>query len=353
MNKKKVGIVLVNYKDYASIYLSACRDSLRFQDYGCDNFQVYIVDNASSPSSLKTIARIYPEAVIIPRIDGNYCAANNAGFEKAIFMGCEYLVTVNMDTEMDKSWLSQLVLALDLNPDAGIAQSKILLFEKNKEELRINTLGNLLHFLGFGSTSHYREKDRLISAYPEITGYASGCSFITRKQVFNEIGGWNEEYYMYHDDMEFSLKARLAGYKIILAPLSVIFHKYEFSRSVNMLYFMERNRYLLIYSFYPWHLIILLIPALVFMSLGMMSFAIFKGWFKTWLNVNLYFLKPSTWWKIFKFRGRIKKLKKGSILEICKQMKGKLEFLEIDNFVLKKIANPILNCYFQFVKKII
>ncbi|HZJ41616.1 MAG TPA: glycosyltransferase family 2 protein [Patescibacteria group bacterium] len=353
MNKKKVGVVLVNYKDYASTYLIACRDSLLLQNYGCDNFQVYIVDNASSPSSLKIIKEIYPEAVIIPRVDGNYCKANNVGFKKAISDGCGYLVTVNMDTEMDKGWLSQLVLALDSNEEAGVAQSKILLFEKNKDDLRINTLGNNIHFLGFGSTSCYKEKDRHISAYPEIKGYASGCSFITRKKVFNEVGGWNEDYYMYHDDIEFSLKTRLAGYKVILAPNSVIFHKYEFSRSTRMLYFMERNRYLLIYSFYPCYLIILLIPAILFMNLGMMFFAAVKGWFKIWLKVNLYFLKPNTWWKVFKFRRKIKKLKKGSIIEISKQMKGKLEFLEIDNFILRKIANPLLNCYFQFIKKII
>src|SRR5680860_858568 len=138
MNKKKVGVVLVNYKDYASTYLSACRDSLRLQDYGNDNFQIYIVDNASSSSSLKAIREIYPEALIIPRTDGNYCAANNAGFKRAISDGCEYVVTANMDTEMDEAWLSQLVIALASNPGAGIAQSKVLLYENREKEPRIN-----------------------------------------------------------------------------------------------------------------------------------------------------------------------------------------------------------------------
>ena len=79
---KKVGIVLVNYKEYANKYLSACRDSLRIQTYS--NFIVYIVDNASSAESLSYLKNLYPEAVILPREDGNYCAANNLGMKQAI-----------------------------------------------------------------------------------------------------------------------------------------------------------------------------------------------------------------------------------------------------------------------------
>jgi GT2 family glycosyltransferase len=362
--KNKIGIILINYKDYANKYLLACRDSLRVQDYGIENFQVYIIDNSSTKESSRLLKDLYPEAIIISRSDGNYCAANNIGFKQAIIDGCDYLVTLNMDTEVKPDWLRELSFALDSDLSVGIAQSKILLFphkdqnqqdreEKGKKELEINTLGNILHFLGFGTTSFYRQSDKNISGYPEITGYASGCCFITKKQVFEKIEGWNEEYYMYHDDIEFSLKTRLVGYKIILAPKSVVFHKYEFFRSLRGLYFMERNRYLLIFSFYPHFLIIFLLPLFLLLELSLMLFSVFKGWFGIWFRARLYFLKFSSWRKIFKFRQKIKKIQKVSFLRIADQMAGKLEFLEIDNFVLHYIANPLLNFYWQIIKRII
>lgn len=356
IHNKKVGLILVNYKDYAKQYLTACRNSLRFQDYPHENFVVYIVDNATSQDSRNFIKDLYPEAKLLLRSDGNYAAANNLGCQAALKDGCDYMVVVNMDTEMEKNWLTELVLALDNNPEVGVAQAKILLYSKEKdgkENLKINTLGNKLHFLGFGYTTAYGQEDRDIKDYPLITGYASGCCFIFRKEVFLDISGWNEEYYMYHDDIEFSLRARLAGYKIILAPRAVIFHKYEFSRSIKMLYYMERNRALLILSFYPKKLLLFLAPAFIIMSLGLLILSIIKGWFVTWIQSMFYFLYPSTWWKIYKFRKNIKNNSRLSFRLIADNLEGRLDFVEIDNIIWRYFANPLFNLYWLVVKKII
>jgi len=353
---KTIGIVLVNYKKYAEEYLISCRDSLRSQSYPSDKFKVYIVDNASSESSRQYLSTIYPEAKILVRTDGNYCAANNLGCYEAIKDGCDYLVALNMDTEMQSDWLETLVLALDKDPKVGIAQSKILLYPKNETEknnLKINTLGNRLHFLGFGFTSAYQLSDREINGYPEINGYASGCCLIIRREVFLQIDGWNENYYMYHDDIELSLKVRLAGYKIVLAPQSVVFHKYEFKRSIRMLYYMERNRYLLMLSFYPLRVLIFLIPGIIIMSLGMLFFSLFKGWFLTWLRVLVFFFLPSTWKQIRKNRADIKNLSRLSFKVITKKMESKIDFLEISNPLLKYLGNPLLGVYWFIVRRLI
>lgn len=349
---KKVGIILVNYKDYANKYLITCRDSLRTQTYV--NFQIYLVDNASSFESVEYLTGVYPEATILTRLDGNYCAANNLGMTTAIKNGCDYLVAANMDTEFDSNWLKELVAALDINQDAGVAQSLILLDPKNEAEHRdplINTAGNLIHFLFFGFTSCYRQKksELKIENYSEIS-YASGCSFIVRPEVYTEIGGYNEDYYMYHDDLDISLKARLAGYKIIIATKSEVFHKYEFERSVRMLYYMERNRILSYFSFYSISYLILLAPLFIIMSLGMGLFAIKSGWFKTKLEVDLYFLKISTWRLIKKNRLQLKEITKKSPSVLRRTFVGMIEFQEIDNKVLKYLVNPVFNFCWQLIK---
>lgn len=353
MEKAKVGIILVNYKDYASRFLFDFKKSLATQDYGSNNFQVYIIDNAASSESLRLLNKIYKEAEIIPRADGNYCAANNLGFRRAILDGCKYVVTVNMDTEVTPNWLTELVRALEKNPKAGIVQSKVLLYNNDSQDARINTLGNNLHFLGFGTTSYYQEKDREIEGYPEIKGYASGCCFIARREVFSDISGWNEDYFMYHDDIEFSLKAKLKNYKIILAPKSVIYHKYEFARSVKMLYFMERNRHLLIFHFFPIRLLLFVLPALIIMNFGMLFYSFIGRWFTTWLKVNLYFLHPKHIWQIFVFRRKIKRLGSISSYDFANTLIARLEFLEIDNLLLRRIGNPLLVLYWRLVKKLI
>lgn len=352
---KKVGIVIVNYKKYANKFLAECRDSLRLQNYPKDLYQVYIVDNASSEDSLEYLKKHYSEAIIIPRMDGNYSAANNAGIKKAIEDGCEYFVIANMDTRMTRDWLRELVIGIERDKEIGIVQSKMLLYPKNKEEWKkpkMNSIGNIINFLGFGFTNGYNESDEKIAGYPEI-GYASGCSFITRKDVLDNIGFYDEEYYMYHDDIEMSTRVKLAGYKIVLAPKSVIYHKYEFSRSVQMIYFMERNRFLFIFQYYKIPTILIILPPLIVMQLGMILYFIKGKIFKSSIKVLVYFLKPNTWSKIIQKRKEIGKIRKVKDKEIIKNYEGRILFQEIANPVLNYIVNPLLNIYWKIVKKLV
>jgi hypothetical protein len=351
---EKAGVILVNYKDYVNKFLAECRDSLRKQSY--PDFNVYIVDNAGSEASGEYIKNNYPEAIIIPREDGNYAAANNAGMKKAKEDGCHYFVIANMDTRFAPKWLEELVKAMDNLEDAGFVQSKMLLYPQTEEEWHhpdINSLGNIMNYLGFGFTGAYREKDREVEGYPEIAGYASGCSFITTGTVIDRIGYYDEEYWMYHDDVEMGWRVKLAGYKIYLAPKSVVYHKYEFGRSVRMLYYMERNRYLAILHYYTCPTILLLLPAIVAMDLGMIFYSIPGGWAKTKFKANLYFLKPSTWKKIVRKRKKVKNLRTVKEKDIIKHFEGRVLFQEIENPVLKYIANPLFNIYWKIIKKLV
>jgi len=350
---RKIGIILINYQDYAARFLTACRDSLRAQDYPADLIKIYIIDNASTTESYNYLQANYPEATILTRTDGNYTAANNLGLQTAIKDGCEYLVSVNMDTEAKTDWLKELVQALDNNPAAAIAQSKILLYPKNetdKIQPRINSLGNIIHFLGFGFTDGYLKPDREISGCPEIKGYASGCSLIIRASVFQEIGGYNEEYYMYHDDLELSLKVKLAGYKIILAPRSVIYHKYEFKRSKQMIYYMERNRYLTLLTFYPGYFFFLIALPGTIMDIGMFFYSLINGWFKEEMKIYAYLFKLKNYEAIRRERERIKKFRKISFGKLAQDFSGKIEFQEIANPLLRYLVNPLFNLYWRLIK---
>ncbi len=344
-------MVLVNYRDYAKRFLAECRDSLRSQTYR--DFKVYIVDNASSQESFDYLKDAYPEAFVIARGDGNYSAANNAGAKAAIADGAEVLVIANMDTAFDERWLSELVAALESGASIGIAQSKILVYPEKGQKAKINSLGNELNFLGFGFTSAYLEDDRAIEGLPEIRGYASGCSLAVKKEVFEAIGGYNEGYFMYHDDVEVGWKARLLGFRIVLAPKSVCYHKFEFSRSVKKIYYMERNRFLFILSFYELTTVLAIMPALLIMEAGQLAFALLRGWLPEKLRSYFYFLRPSSWRGLLAERKRLQSSRKISDRDLVDRLRGGIYFQEIGNPILDKVANPFFSAYWSFAKKLI
>jgi len=158
---------------------------------------------------------------------------------------------------------------------------------------------------------------------------------------------------MYHDDLEISLKVLLAGYKIILAPQSVIYHKYQFSRSIKMVYYMERNRYLTLAIFYPFRLLWLIaLPGLI-IDIGLFFFSIIKGWFKEEFKIYSYFCRQVNYNKIIKERQKIKTWQVVPFATIAKEFSGKIEFQEIANPLLKYLVNPVFNFYWRFIKKFI
>src|SRR3989339_749958 len=309
-----VGIIIINYKDYANRFLADCRDSLRTQSFQEEKVRFYIVDNASSKESRNSLKDNFQEAVILPRSDGNYAAANKLGVETALGDGCNYIVIANMDTVFDKNWLRELILAVDSDDRIGVVQSKMLLYPKIKKKKK-NT--------------------------------------IIKKEVLERIGNYDEEYYMYHDDIEMSWRVKLAGYKIVLAPKSIMYHKYEFSRSVRMLYYMERNRNLIMFHYYRLPTLLLILPMMMVMEAGMILYSIPGKWFLTKMKAIGYFLRPVTWMKITRKRRKINALRRVTDREIIKNFASRIIFQEIENPVLKYIANPIMDLYWQMVKYII
>ncbi|NCT54814.1 glycosyltransferase family 2 protein [Candidatus Falkowbacteria bacterium] len=353
---KKIAVVLINYHDYAERFLRACRDSLRAQSYDQDSFEVYIIDNDSSEGTFNYLKNEYPEAKILKRSDGNYSAANNLGFQEGIKNGADYLVALNMDTEVEPDFLLELAKALENNSEAGLVQAKILLYpntEAEKLNPKINSVGNIIHYLGFGFTNGYGQPNFEIKDYPEIKGYASGCAFIIRKEVLEKVGGLNEEFYMYHDDIELSLKVSLLGYKIVLAPKAIVFHKYEFSRSVKMIYYIERNRYLTLFIFASKKYLALIFIPLLFMNIAMFFFALLSCRFKELLKIYGYFLRAENIDNIIKNRQEVKAFSKLKFSDIAQNFQAKIDFQEISNPILKYVINPLMSVYWFLIKRFI
>ncbi len=349
----KIGIILINYKTYAKRFLEDCRDSMRKLDYPRDKYTVYIVDNATSPETQAYLKEVYPEAVVLPNQENSgWGGGNNVGIEQAFKDGCEDIVLSNMDVIVHPNWLKELVAAAYSDQKIGIVQSKLLLWPV-KDVQRLNSVGNQLHFLGFGFAGKNGEvADSYSNDQIVDIPYASGASMYVKREVFKKVGLCNADFFMYHDDIELCLKAKLAGYRVVLAPKSVMWHKYEFGRSIMQVYYMERNRLLTMLQFYKLPTLLLVAPMFFVMELGLLGASIAGRYAKPKLRGWGYFLKPSSWKKLLAERRKIQALRTISDHALMSKWTGKVLHQEVMNPALKYLANPLMEVYWTVAKRL-
>jgi GT2 family glycosyltransferase len=235
--------------------LERCLPAIMRQDY--DNCEILLIDNASTDGSCEYVARAFPEVRIV-RNDANlgYAGANNIGFQLA---RGEYLAVLNPDTEVRAGWLRELVLALDAHPEAGLATPKILMMD---EPSLVNTCGNNITITGL---TFCRGLDEPAESFErlEAVSAVSGAAFVIRRSVLEAIGGFDEDFFMYFEETDLSLRAALAGFACLYVPTSVILHKYDFRFSAQKCYYQERNRYFSLLKTLRWPTLLALLPALL------------------------------------------------------------------------------------------
>lgn len=240
------------------------------------DFEVVVLDNASTDGTADAIAAVMPQAKLI-RSDRNlgFCAGNNLAARNAN-PAAEFLVLLNQDTVVRPDWLEQLVRAMDDEPRMGVAQSKVLL---HRDPSIINSVGCGFNYLFFGWADRNGEKDD-VSGPPFEVPYCQGASLIIRKALWDELGGFDEPFFMYHDDLELSLKVRLAGYRAVCVPASVVLHKYNETSPPHKLYLFERNRHLMMWKFYsPWTRFVLF-PVNLLVDVGIFMLAVPQRWWR-------------------------------------------------------------------------
>ncbi|OGY42592.1 MAG: hypothetical protein A2Y82_01765 [Candidatus Buchananbacteria bacterium RBG_13_36_9] len=344
----KIAIIIVNYN--GKEYLPDCLKSLA--DLACpkENLKIFLIDNASSDDSVDYVKNNFPEIeIIINKENLGFAAGNNIGLQKAIAGQFDYIFLLNQDTICQPDFLNKLMAVMEKDEQIAAVQPRLMLYpEINK----VNSLGNAIHYLGFGfSSGGYQQFAGELE--PKEIAYASGAAVLMRRQVLEKIGLFDPEFFMYHEDLDLGWRVRMAGYKILVVPSAVVYHKYHFSKSIKKYYFMERNRFICLLENYKLATLLLILPALIAMELGLLLFSFKSGFWREKLRVYGYFLGLKNWQRIFRERRARKEKRVRSDSEIVKLFTGKIEFQEIDNWLLKKIANPLFNAYWQLVKSVI
>lgn len=238
---KKVGIILLNYN--GSNDTLECIESLSNIDY--KNYEIIVVDNASSIEDIAKLEKVDSQIKLIKSKENlGFAGGNNLGIKYACEAGCDYVLLLNNDTIVEADFLNILVSEIENNDQVGMVGPKIMYFDKKKY---IWAAGGKIDFNKF-SAFNLGEKEIDNGQYDELkqVDFISGCAMLIKKEVLDKVGGLPEEYFMYYEDVDYSLMVKKLGYKIIYTPTSKIYHKVSIStggeESPNRIYFSNRAR---------------------------------------------------------------------------------------------------------------
>lgn len=342
----KVAVIISpNYKDYAKRYLADCLASLRSQTF--KEFDLFLVDNETSLDSCLFLQMAAPEATVIPlETNEGFAGGNNAALKIVLEKKYDYAFLINMDAIAETNCLEELIKVAENYPQAAAIQVRLMLWP---EKDLINSLGNETHFLGFGFGKGYRqtfnEQDNVIK---EIS-YASGAGVLYRVSALKTVGLFDEKLWMYNEDQDICLRFWIAGLKTIIAPTAIVYHKYEFSRSISKHYWMDRNRIIVMLKHYRLLTLILLAPAFFVIEVGLAFFSITSGWFKEKMKVWQYFLTWSSWKYIIRARKNVQATRKISDRTLTRLFSADILHQEFDDKRLK-FANPIFKFYWWLAR---
>lgn len=358
----KVAIVYLSY--HPEPYIEKVTAALEKMTYPKDRVELVVIDN---PHPEFGSAKEFLAEKITP-LSGNYlphvtlianeknlgfAGGNNVGIRWAIENSFDYIFLLNNDAYPAPGFLEPLVEAMETDKKIGTAQSLLML---DSNPTLINSAGNVMHYLGFGYCWGYKKTPAELNLplVKEI-GYASGACLMLRADLLRQYGGLDEDFFLYHEDLEYSYRLKSLGYKIVLARDSVVYHQYEFSRSVSKYFWMERNRYAVILMFYKWQTLFLLWPTKLIIEIGLILTSIKGGWFAERLAVYRYWANPASWSLWLKKRRIIQSRRTVSDEVLLKDVVGEILFQDdsVRSPLLVYIGNPLMKLYWIIVKNLI
>lgn len=335
----KVAVVVVTYN--AMPYLDGCLGPLRDMAHPGLDVEVVVVDNASTDGTAGAVRRDHGWTTLVETGENlGFAGGNNVGIRRAMDGGAEFVFLLNQDTVPTEGFIAEAVKVARADERIAAVQSLLLLWP---EKDLINSAGNAIHFLGFGYCTDYRVPVGRWrhSGVPEIA-YASGAAVLLRASALERAGLFDEELFLYHEDLDLGWRLRLAGFSNVLAPHSVVHHKYEFSRSIGKYYYMERNRWIvLLKNCRLWTLIVLL-PGLLAAEAGLALSAARGGWWPKKLAASLYFLRPRAWAHIFAERDRVARIREVGDREIVRLFTPAIRDQETPSPFVRFAANPLM-----------
>ncbi|MBN2148902.1 MAG: glycosyltransferase family 2 protein [Anaerolineales bacterium] len=262
-------IIIVTYNGLA--YLPDCLSSVLGESQAYAGSEVVVVDNASSDGGADWIAEHYSQVRLLRNAHNlGFAAASNQGAAAA---SGDMLVFLNQDTRVLPGWLRGLLDGLSKNDGIGLTTSQLRLMS---EPEKINVCGQDTHFCGLSfSRGFWESPDQ--HTLPVDVGAVAGSSFAILRETWRELGGFDDKLFMYYEETDLSWRARLAGYKSLYVPSSVVYHDYQPKLSLNAFYYSVRNRSILILKHWKLPTLIFIAPSILLCEAVELGYACLYG----------------------------------------------------------------------------
>lgn len=226
---QKVSVIVLNWNNLEIIEM--CLDSLLAQTY--DNLEIVVVDNASTDGSLQFIREKYPQVVVSPQSKNlGFAGGVNRGIEKS---SGEYVALLNSDAQADPNWISMLLVSMLQGDRVAACGSKMLDYSDRKV---IDSTGIRMFSSGRATDRGYGEID--VGQYDQMEEIFGACggAVLFDKRVIQSLGGFDENFFVYLEDVDLAWRLRNAGYKTLYCPEAIVYHMR--SRSTSKTSFTQR-----------------------------------------------------------------------------------------------------------------
>ena len=249
-----------------------------------DDDELIVVDNKPGDGSAEAVRQLAPRARIVTmERNTGFAGGVNAGAEAATG---ELLVILNPDAAPQPGFGEAIRRPFKEGRGWGAWQALVA----DGDGRHINSAGNPLHFTGITWAGGHGLPLGQAPAGGEVT-VASGACLAVPLRIWKEMGGFPAEFFLYHEDVDLSVRIRMAGHPVGIEPTALVAHDYDFSANARKWFWLERNRLAFLVRTYPGALLTLLAPALLATELALLPVAAAGGWGREKLRADLAFLR--------------------------------------------------------------
>lgn len=240
--------------------------------------EIVIVDNGSSDGTLTWLHENHPRCKVIEAANGGYAMGNNIA---AAHAGGEFFLVLNPDTVVSAGAVDHMVSLISADRDS-IITPKLL-----QHDGTVNTCGTTMHFTGITSCNGLGERaENYSGVFASLI--LSGAAFLISREAWEAVQGFDPAFFMYMEDVDLSLRLRLLGYRILCDAEATVYHDYTLRLEPRKLFYLERNRLMMIAKVYEGRTWRRLLPGLVMAELATWSYSVMKGPRFVWARFMAY-----------------------------------------------------------------
>lgn len=247
MKKRRAGVVsvvLVNFRGAEDTI--ECVRELQNLDWPADRLEIVVVENGSGDDSMDKLGTLGEDVVLVD-------SGANLGFTGGCNLGVarssgEFVAFLNNDAKPHPAWVRAAIDTFATGADIGAVASKVL----DWDGVAVDYLDAAITWYGMGYKPHAGEKDRGAWDREKDVLFGTGAAMFVRADVFEELGGFDDDYFMFYEDVDLGWRMNLLGYRFRFQPASLAYHKHHASMNkfgdFREEYLLERNALFTLYK---------------------------------------------------------------------------------------------------------